>query len=106
MSEKRRPSPLRILFPRRPSLSAPSPAASSSGGSSVTQPATTTDLYGTPTTAVEQDALRAYEALKALAARDDLPPCAARNVRKALACLWQVTNDLDLQFEQLYDLGV
>jgi hypothetical protein len=44
--------------------------------------------------------------LKQLAARDDLPPCAARNVRKALACLWQVTNDLDLQFEQLYDLGV
>ena len=41
-----------------------------------------------------------------LAARDDLPPCAARNVRKALACLWQATNDLDLQFEQLYDLGV
>lgn len=65
-----------------------------------------TDLYGKPTTAVEQEALRAYQALKVLAARDDLPPCAARNVRKALACLWQVTNDLDLQFEQLYDLGV
>jgi hypothetical protein len=27
-------------------------------------------------------------------------------VRKALAAMWQVANDLDLQFEQLYDLGV
>lgn len=65
-----------------------------------------TDLLGAPITEAERDALQAYQALKALAARDDLPPCAARNVRKALACLWQVTNDLDLQFEQLYDLGV
>jgi hypothetical protein len=67
---------------------------------------TTTDLLGTPTTEVEEQVLDVYQALKALAARDDLPPCAARNVRKALASLWQATNDLDLQFEQLYDLGV
>ena len=65
-----------------------------------------TDLLGTPTTEVEGQVLDAYQSLKALAARDDLPPCAARNVRKALAALWQATNDLDLQFEQLYDLGV
>ncbi|HEY7779633.1 MAG TPA: hypothetical protein VIC85_05430 [Ktedonobacterales bacterium] len=65
-----------------------------------------TDLLDKPLTATEEEILRAYSALKALAARDDLPPCAARNVRKALACLWQATNDLDLQFEQLYDLGV
>ena len=65
-----------------------------------------TDLLGTPLTGAERDLLASYEALKALAARDDLPPCAARNVRKALAAMWQVTNDLDLQFEQLYDLGV
>jgi len=67
---------------------------------------TRTDLLGTPTTEVEGHVLDVYQALKALAARDDLPPCAARNVRKALASLWQATNDLDLQFEQLYDLGV
>ncbi|HEX3273101.1 MAG TPA: hypothetical protein VHR15_20815 [Ktedonobacterales bacterium] len=66
----------------------------------------TTDLLGKSLTGAEPELLAAYEALKTLAARDDLPPCAARNVRKALACLWQVTNDLDLQFEQLYDLGV
>ena len=65
-----------------------------------------TDLLGKPTTEVEGQVLDVYQALKALAARDDLPPCAARNVRKALAALWQATNDLDLQFEQLYDLGV
>ena len=34
------------------------------------------------------------------------PPCVERNVKKALACMWQVVNDLDLEFEQLYDLGV
>ena len=43
---------------------------------------------------------------RSLAARTDLPPCAERNVKKALACMWQVVNDLDLEFEQLYDLGV
>jgi hypothetical protein len=66
----------------------------------------TTDLLGAATTEQEQEILAAYQALKQLAARSDLPPSAARNVRKALACMWQATNDLDLQFEQLYDLGV
>jgi hypothetical protein len=67
---------------------------------------TTTDLLGKPLTEQEQELLTIYEALKKLAARDDLAPCAARNVRKALASMWQATNDLNLQFEQLYDLGV
>lgn len=65
-----------------------------------------TDLLGKTLTAQEQSLLDAYNALKNLAARDDLPPCAARNVRKALASMWQATNDLDLQFEQLYEVGV
>ena len=65
-----------------------------------------TDLFNRPLTETEAETLRIYEALKALAAREDAPPCVARNVRKALACMWQATNDLDLQFEQLYDLGV
>lgn len=67
---------------------------------------TATDLLGKPLTDVERQLLASYDALKSLAERDDLPPCAARNVRKALACLWQATNDLDLQFEQLYHVGV
>lgn len=65
-----------------------------------------TDLLGKPLTEQEQVLLNAYNTLKSLAARNDLPPCAARNVRKALASMWQATNDLDLQFEQLYEVGV
>jgi len=68
--------------------------------------ATNTDLLGHALTEQEQELLNIYESLKRLAQQDDLPPCAARNVRKALSAMWQVTNDLDLQFEQLYDLGV
>lgn len=66
----------------------------------------TTDLLGKPLSEQEQEILAAYETLKNLAARDDLPPCAARNIRQALASLWQATNDLGLQFEQLYEYGV
>lgn len=67
---------------------------------------TETDLLGQPLSADERDLLRVYNDLKELARRASLPPCAARNVRQALSALWQVTNDLDLQFEQLYGLGV
>ncbi len=66
---------------------------------------TDTDLLGKVMSEQERELLDVYEGLKKLAAQD-LPPCAARNVRRALASMWQVTNDLDLQFEQLYDLGV
>lgn len=71
-----------------------------------TLPVPTHDLLGTPVTETEQELFQAYELLKYLAAREDLAPCAQHNVRKALACLWQVTNDLNLQHEQLYHLGV
>src|SRR5690606_26023023 len=66
----------------------------------------THDLLGRPLTEAEAQLARLYADLKTMAARDDLPPCAERNVKKALACMWQVVNDLDLEFEQLYDLGV
>ena len=65
-----------------------------------------TDLLGKPVSEAEAQMARLYADLKALAGRDDLPPCAERNVKKALACMWQVMNDLDLAFEQLYDVGV
>jgi hypothetical protein len=68
--------------------------------------ASKTDIIGKPLSAQEEELLRVYESLKKLAGQEDLPPCAQRNVRKALSYMWQVTNDLDLQFEQLYDLGV
>jgi hypothetical protein len=64
------------------------------------------DLLGQECTKAEQDLLHAYQVLKQVAERNDLPPCAASNVRKALAAMWQATNDLDLQFEQVYNLGV
>jgi hypothetical protein len=67
---------------------------------------TNLDLLDTPLVDHERDVLRIYQDLKVLAGREDLPPCVARNVRQALASMWQATNDLDLQFEQLYDLGV
>jgi hypothetical protein len=64
------------------------------------------DLLGRPITATEAELLRIYRELKAFAAQPDLPPCAERNVKKALACMWQVVNDLDLEFEQLDEIGV
>ena len=64
------------------------------------------DLLGRSLTETETDLARIYADLKRMAAREDLPPCAERNVKKALACMWQVVNDLDLEFEQLYDVGV
>ena len=64
------------------------------------------DVLGNPTTDLERTVKRAYDELKALCARDDAPPCVERNARKALSCLWQVCNDLGLEFEQLYELGV
>ena len=67
---------------------------------------TYTDLLGIRLTEQERELLNVYEALKKLASQDDLPPCAARNVRRALMSMWQATNDLDLQFEQLYEFGV
>lgn len=34
-----------------------------------------------------------------------LAPFEERNALKALACLWQIVNGLDMDPEQLYDLG-
>jgi len=67
---------------------------------------TNSDILGNSLTLQEHELLDIYERLKKLAAQDDLPPCAARNVRRALSAMWQATNDLDLQFEQLYEYGV
>ena len=66
----------------------------------------TTDLLGRPISELDGELARIYADLKRMAGREDLPPCVERNVKKALACMWQVMNDLDLEFEQLYDLGV
>jgi hypothetical protein len=65
-----------------------------------------TDRVGTPLTADETELLALYERLKAFAARPGLPPCAARNAKKALAAIHVAANDLDLVYEHLYEMGV
>ena len=65
-----------------------------------------TDLIGRPVDARHAEVLRLYETTKTLCARKDLPPYMARNLRKSLACLYQVVNDAGLEFEHLYDVGV
>jgi hypothetical protein len=65
-----------------------------------------TDLIGHDLTPAEVALLRAYHDLRALAERDDLPPCAAANVKQALAACFQAVNDLALDFEHLLDVGV
>ncbi|MGI8696721.1 MAG: hypothetical protein ACR2JQ_08730 [Mycobacteriales bacterium] len=64
------------------------------------------DLLGRPLVGSEQALLDAYDALTALAGRDDLPPCALAGVRHALSFLAQPVNDLGLRFEHTLDLGV
>jgi hypothetical protein len=64
------------------------------------------DILGHPLTETETDLLRLYDGAKALLAKPDIAPCIRRNLGVALAALWNATNDLGLQFEQLYDLGV
>jgi len=64
------------------------------------------DLLGNPTNDVERQVVRLYRELKSLATRTDAPPCVSRNAKKALACLWQSVNDLDLVYEHLYTAGV
>ena len=65
----------------------------------MTEP-TRTDLLGRELTAVERELLELYDRLKALSARDDLPPCALANAQQAMVMLWNACNDLDLVFEE------
>jgi hypothetical protein len=55
---------------------------------------------------VSDDVLRIYADLKRLLAREDLPPGVRANAEQALSAMWQVVNDLALEYEYLYDLGV
>ena len=64
------------------------------------------DLAGRPVDELHQEIGWLYRKTKAMLERDDLPPCARRNLMKSLACLYQVVNDAGIEFEHLYDLGV
>ena len=67
---------------------------------------TNTDRLGRALTGDEAELLAVYERLKALVAKKSLPPCAQRNAMKALGGVYCAAADLDLVYEQLYDLGV
>lgn len=66
----------------------------------------TTDLLGRQLTAEEQRLADLYEDLKSLV-RDsgDLPPCAAANLRNALASIAVTVADLGIVYEHLIDYG-
>jgi hypothetical protein len=64
------------------------------------------DLLGRPVTPSEERLLDLYREVKELLAQPDLSPAVAANLRQALACCWNIVNDLDLVFEQVYDFGV
>ncbi len=63
------------------------------------------DLIGRKLTPVEEQALQLYNGLKEFLTMPDLPPCAQSNARVALAALSQIVNDLDIEFEYLYEYG-
>lgn len=55
---------------------------------------------------LEAQVLRLYQELKAVLEREDLPPGVRANAEQALSAMWQVVNNLGLEYEFLYDLGV
>jgi hypothetical protein len=64
------------------------------------------DILGRPIDETEAEMLALYRRLKALSSRDDLAPCVVMNLREAAASLWQVVNDLNLEWDHPYDAGV
>jgi len=55
---------------------------------------------------LEERILRVYNDLKDILRREDLAPSVRANAVQALADVSQIVNDLALEFEVLYDLGV
>lgn len=64
------------------------------------------DLLGRPLAGTEAELMEVYKRLRALVERDDLPPCAAANLRHALSYYAIAVTDLALDYEHLLDLGV
>ena len=65
------------------------------------------DMMGAELTEAESKLVDCYRALARTLEMygDELPPFARRNGTKALAALWQVMNGLDMDPDQLYELG-
>ncbi|MDE3077513.1 MAG: hypothetical protein KGJ86_19000 [Chloroflexota bacterium] len=54
----------------------------------------------------KQCALSVYRELKELLQSAELPPGARANIEQALSSVWQALNNLALEYEFLYGLGV
>ena len=65
------------------------------------------NAMGIELTPAETSLVECYEKLATTLREhgDELPPFARANATKALAALWQVANDLDVEPGQLYDVG-
>lgn len=55
---------------------------------------------------LEAKVMQVYQELKEVLRREDLPPNVRANAIQALASMAQIVNDLALEYEMLYDLGV
>ncbi len=61
------------------------------------------DLLGRELSPTEEQLRGLYTQVKALLQQDDLAPGARANLKAVLAHLWQLQNNLGLEFEQLYE---
>ena len=63
---------------------------------------------GLDLTEPEAELVSVYESLRRMLdeRRGELAPYQERNALKALSCLWQVVNGLDMEPDQLYHLGI
>jgi len=64
------------------------------------------DLLGNELTETETELMEIFQRLRDMAGRDDLDPCVVSNVRFAAAAMWQIVNDLNLDWGHHYDVGV
>ncbi len=62
-------------------------------------------LYNENSQDIEAKAREAYRLLKELAEVKDFPAI-SYNARRAVGVVWQIVNDLNLEFEQLFHLKV
>ncbi len=67
----------------------------------------TTDVTGRELSSAQAELMECYDRLARVLTEhaEDLAPYEQRNALKALACLWQIANGLDMDKGHLYDLG-
>lgn len=64
------------------------------------------NLILAPSNEVEEKALQVYELLKQISVDPNSAPSTKANAQRALACVWQIVNDLGLVHEQLFEYGI